>query len=408
MTHQKINAISLSNNIAWWLTSGLGVTGAVLLFSLSHTDSAGNISSALFLVLAAATGWWLARQHNAQIDHAVTQAVSQASNECRLALARSDCSGLEQVCTEAVPIWSKQIETSRVQTEDAIMALSSRFAGIYSKLESAVIVSQSAAGDMSGHAGGGALAVLEQSRAELNSVIDSLKASQQSRNEMLAQVRHLTDYTSELRKMATEVAEIASRTNLLALNAAIEAARAGEAGRGFAVVADEVRKLSSLSSDTGKNMSNKVDIINNAIASVFKIAEDNSDKDSKSVAESESTIQSVTDRFHSVTSRLAESSELLQKESSGISKEISDVLVSLQFQDRVSQILSHVRKNMDSLYQHLLQNREDRANSTEYSRTINAQEWLAEMELTYATQEQRQNHGGVKSAAPVKQEITFF
>jgi len=37
------------------------------------------------------------------------------------------------------------------------------------------------------------------------------------------------------------------------------------------------------------------------------------------------------------------------RKSSGISKEISDVLVSLQFQDRVSQILSHVRKNMDSL-----------------------------------------------------------
>jgi len=408
MSYQIENTVSPDNRLTWRLTLGLGGVGAALLFSLSGHENAGLISAVLFLLMAALSGWWLARQHSAQLRHAVMQAESRAGNEYRIELARTDCSGLEEVCAEAVPIWSKQIETSRVQTEDAIMALSNRFAGIYSKLEAAVKTSQSAAGNMAGNAAGGALAVLAQSKTELNGVMNSLKASQHSRNEMLAQVRQLTAYTEELRKMAAEVAEIASRTNLLALNAAIEAARAGEAGRGFAVVADEVRKLSSLSSQTGQNMSSKVDIINNAINSVLKVAEDNSDNDTKSVAESEATIQQVTDRFHSVTSHLAESSRLLQQESSGISNEISDVLVSLQFQDRVSQILSHVRKNMDSLNRHLLQIREDRASPSGQAKKINAQEWLAEMELTYATQEQRLNHHGENSSNIAKQETTFF
>ena len=408
MTQQKIDTTSFGNGFFWWVILGLGVSGTALILSLGGSDQAGILSSLFFISLAASLAWWLARHHGVQLSRAVAQAITRARAECEIEHANAASRDLEEVCMEAVPIWSRQIETSRIQSEDAILALSSRFGGIYAKLEASVKSSQAAAGEMVGSGAGSVLSVLGQSRVELNSVIDSLKASQRSRNEMLLQIRKLTDYTGELRTMATEVAEIASRTNLLALNAAIEAARAGEAGRGFAVVADEVRKLSSLSSDTGKNMSNKVDIINSAISSVCKVAENTADHDLKSVANSESTIQQVLDNFHNATSSLSASSLLLQQENNGIKKEMADVLVSLQFQDRVSQILSHVRDNMDSLHRHLLQHRQNQANSAGQRIEINAQEWLTEMELTYATQEQKQNHIGKKSDAVVKPEITFF
>ena len=408
MSNKNGSAASSGKPIVWWSQAALGVIGAVLLLSFAGINTNGIVAAAGFFILTMLMGWILSQSHTSLMQRAEHLASSRTEEALSAEKNNGAFSGLDEVCLEVVPIWSKQVETSRAQTEEAILALSNRFVGVYNKLEAEIKASNEAMGDMSTGATGGALATLKESEGELNGVLNLLKSSQQSRVEVLAKVRGLTDYISELRAMATQVAEIAAQTNLLALNAAIEAARAGEAGRGFAVVADEVRKLSSLSSDTGKHMSEKVDIINTAIASVFKSAESNSDQDAASVAKSEVTIKNVMNRFQDVTSRLAESARVMQEESKGIGREITDILVSLQFQDRVSQILVHVRNNMDNLHRHILERKQICENSPGDFQPINAKEWLSEMELTYATNEQRQNHKGTKSAPDEKQEITFF
>ena len=387
-----------------WPALATAMLGCALLLALAGTAPRALLAALLLLVCGAGASAWIARRHRRLLDQALSQALADAQLQHQAASAEAAASGLQAVCLEAVPIWAKQVESSRHQTEQAIVALANRFSGIHSKLEDAVHASQQAAGDLAGDTQDGALIVLTQSESELSRVIDSLKTTQLSRDEMLAQVRGLTDYTCQLRTMASEVAAIAAQTNLLALNAAIEAARAGEAGRGFAVVADAVRTLSSLSSETGQKMSATVDIINTAITRLVTVADNTAEHDNHSVTTSEASIQQVLDRFQGITQRLSSSTELLQQESVGIRDEISEVLVALQFQDRVSQILSHVRGNMDALHQRLQQCR----HNPEQLLRIDAQAWLAEMELTYATEEQRQIHHGGTSSSAKEQEITFF
>ncbi|QXG30123.1 methyl-accepting chemotaxis protein [Pseudomonas viridiflava] len=377
--------------IAWILTQ-------------SGTSSANLAACVVLAVLGVGAGVWSARSQREQAVRLTADTLTQHQANDAAIGAKASRAQLNEVLLGAMPIWAKQVESSRQQTETAIVELTSRFTGISERLQETVQASQHAAGELDGQNADGALKVLAQSDSELSQVIDSLKATQASRDETLTQVRSLTAYTGELRTMAADVAAIAAQTNLLALNAAIEAARAGEAGRGFAVVADAVRSLSSKSSETGQQMSAKVDIINNAITQLVQAASSGADQDSHSVAESEQSIQHVLQRFQSITGRLAESADLLKQESYGIRDEMTEVLVSLQFQDRVSQILTHVRDNIDSLHTHLQQS----SQSPDEAVAINAREWLARMESTYATDEQRRTHRGESAAQQNSQEITFF
>jgi methyl-accepting chemotaxis protein len=231
-----------------------------------------------------------------------------------------------------------------------------------------------------------------------------------SKHSMLAQIKDLERFTRELRDMAEGVASIAAQTNLLALNAAIEAARAGPSGRGFAVVAQEVRNLSSRSAETGRNISNRVGLISSAILAASQAAEQSSEQEDRSMQSAEGMIETVLADFRTMTDALVQSSDLLKQESIGIQGEVGQALVQLQFQDRVSQVMAHVRENMELLPSLLRENR-GRYEADHVLEPLDPAPLLHELQKTYAMAEEHAVHGGSKHAAPAvadADEITFF
>jgi methyl-accepting chemotaxis protein len=404
MTQRQPSHVPLPGHPRFLWFAFIPVVPAVIWILLQSTSVANLAACAVLALIGLGACAWTAISQRDAVLRATASALADQSGVQAAHSGMASRAQLDEVLLGAMPIWAKQVESSRQQTEDAIVSLANRFTGIAARLQDTVQASQQAAGELDGKAADGALEVLARSDSELSQVINSLKATQTSRDQTLAQVRSLTAYTGELRTMAADVAAIAAQTNLLALNAAIEAARAGEAGRGFAVVADAVRSLSSKSSETGQQMSAKVDIINNAITQLVQAASSSADQDSNSVAASENSIQLVLERFQNITGRLADSADLLKQESHGIRDEMTEVLVNLQFQDRVSQILSHVRDNMHALHEHLMQTRQ----SPDQAVAVDARQWLARMEATYATDEQRRTHHGAASAQQNSQDITFF
>jgi methyl-accepting chemotaxis protein len=211
-----------------------------------------------------------------------------------------------------------------------------------------------------------------------------------------------------LQEMAADVASIAAQTNLLALNAAIEAARAGERGRGFAVVASEVRMLSHKSAETGKRIADKVGLISSAILATGKAAEQSTAQELLSMERSEAAIDTVLGDFRGVTDALLASSQRLTDGSIGIKAEVGEALVQLQFQDRVSQIMGHVRHNIDRMPEVLAESHQQ-FHATDALAALDAADLLAELEQTYAMAEEHATHHGTTATAKAQvEELTFF
>lgn len=313
--------------------------------------------------------------------------------------------GLEQLCTGVLPVWSGQIEMAQSQTEEAAIALAQRFADISQRLESALSTSQGTANNESGSSD--LVKLLNSAQTELDSIISSLRAALSTKESLLQEVTKLARQTSALQRMAQDVGDIAKQTNLLALNAAIEAARAGEVGRGFAVVADEVRKLSTLSGETGKKIADTVDTVNKAITETLHISHQYAEQDEALVNDSSTVIGNVISRFGLAATELSENSEYLRQQGLQIGREVAEVLVALQFQDRVSQVLNHVNNDLKKLHQNIQESELQLADSP--GTPVDAAQWLVELSQTYTMPEQHAvHHGSSPKSAASNNEITFF
>jgi methyl-accepting chemotaxis protein len=314
--------------------------------------------------------------------------------------------GQTQFAQALVPVWQNHIESSRSQMDDAINDLSQRFGGIVDKLDEALRTATQAT-DSVDNGSTGLVAVIAKSEQDLGALISSQHSAMSNMQGMLNKVQGLDRFIVQLHDMASDVARIAQQTNLLALNAAIEAARAGELGRGFAVVAKEFRMLSNQSGESGRKIAETVKVISSAIVDTCSVVRESVQAEDNSLETAQATISRVIAEFKSITEAYQSSSDLLQGESLSIQAEVNQALVQMQFQDRVSQIMTQVNKNLERLPQVLQQQQQDYAQNHVLA-PLDANALLDELKSTYVMADQHVIHEGGKVEQKNVTDISFF
>ena len=323
------------------------------------------------LIVVLVVGRQVMRTHSSNIhyERALAQIDTQAQAMHQLATLLQD----------VLPAWQHHVDLVKTQTEGAVLQLTSSFASVLTQFDLAGIgggISQAGMDETTG-----AIGLLDLCERELQPVVTSLTNVIEGKDILLTNIRNLASETLELQDMAAEVRSIAAQTNLLALNAAIEAARAGDAGRGFAVVAAEVRKLSQRSAETGKRIGERVAQISAIMNRTLSTAEEAIVTDKHSVLLSEKLVKHVLE--HVQTLGMAASN--MHQHGLVVREEVVKQLVSMQFQDRVTQILEGLHNNIDEMQETLAQ--------VERDALPTAGEWLAD--LNGAANMQDQHYSGV-------------
>jgi methyl-accepting chemotaxis protein len=301
-----------------------------------------------------------------------------------------------ELTRQVLPLWRGHTQMGNQQIEEAIGGLALRFSSISDSLGQTLAQQKENSADSS---------KLVSAENALKEILELMIQTNQKREGLMHRIGDLTRFAGELESMAQSVSDIADQTNLLALNAAIEAARAGEAGRGFAVVADEVRKLSMQSNSTGKSIAEKVDSLVRTLGSTVSEAGHVNKEEKQLLEQAGASMNDVISNYRTFSSRLQQNHAAVDDTSRHIHQEINDILVKLQFQDRVSQILGHVTQDMEKLEQQLSLALQAAPGSRP---AADIEHWLRELKQTYTTQEQHSLHHGDTKKVQTDGDVTFF
>jgi methyl-accepting chemotaxis protein len=314
-------------------------------------------------------------------------------NECRAQGAAIDGDAgqrmLAQLLIAVLPVWLRHVGSVKVQTEEAVNRLVVSFASINSQFESAGFGNSAEAEEK-----GNTFSLLTLCERELRPVVSMMTKMLDSKKTLLDAVDKMAVATKELASMASDVGLIAAHTNILAINAAIEAAHAGNNGRGFSIIAKEIRSLSQTSAEAGKRIAERMVGVEQVMKATVEMAEGASESDRLAIELSGNVIQDVLAHVR----ELGHKADQMREQGRVIRADTENLLVDLQFQDRVSQIISVIDTDIGRLQTRL---------EVPAEVLPSPEEWLAELEGQYTMDDQRAAAAESSSESPAD-EVVFF
>ena len=155
-------------------------------------------------------------------------------------------------------------------------------------------------------------------------------------------IEDMLEHMDAIFELVSQVDAMAEETNILAINAALEAARAGEAGKGFKVVASEVRALSRDTKTLNDRIGARVDAAREVIDAVRGAAKAIASQDMNMALDAKGGIDTMLAELGNTDEKIGQTLDDVSHFTRRVRESTNGAIRSLQFEDMVTQILSHL------------------------------------------------------------------
>jgi methyl-accepting chemotaxis protein len=300
-----------------------------------------------------------------------------------------------KIITQVLPVWKRNVEAARAQSERSMGDLLTHFASVNDHLDKAVGIS----GDSPVLETSAIDKLLGNHKPLLDALMSTTRESVRMKDEMLEGVTAMANTLNELVTLSREVQTISRATHLLALNASVEATRAGSAGGGFAVVAAEVRALAGQSRQAGAGINKRVAQMQERMNALKLGVRRNNTSEDEIALQGEENARMVVSSVLRSMSDVTRASRGIRAASRQVQGELEKIFMGLQSQDRLSQMLSAVSDDMGR-FDSWVSGHEDPA-------AASAQDWLERLDASYTMEEMRSAHHGTV-VIDRQAEVEFF
>lgn len=235
--------------------------------------------------------------------------------------------------------------------EEAVLELITRFQMI---TDSAIAESRTTAErlsreTLSGESSESDQSLLGETNRIMSNFAESVVESSRLGMDVATVVEEVEVSTKRIPPLLEEIEFISDQTRLLALNAAIEAARAGEHGRGFAVVAEEVTKLATRSQVAAANIQDVIKAMNESTEKAINSLHGFSSIDLTGALDTKERITEITKVIEAKNLAMQEGVVQATNAAQKHANEVTDIVMSMQFQDISRQRLERVIQDLSGL-----------------------------------------------------------
>ena len=305
---------------------------------------------------------------------------------------------------KVLEVLERQLADVNHDVESSVVGVCNGFHGMAQRAQAAVNSAQDVVGIGSESHGG--VGLIDEIQKVLNYLLAGVKLSCDFSQEISEKLELLEKRLASVESELKAVEKIANKAKLVALNGQIEAARLGEKGLGFSVVAQETRTLAANAAETSDIIGVSIKELAGDLRTASEKIKERAQGDSKLFAESERKANGLLTDLQISHNQMLQSIERTSEISGQLRDDIGRSVMSMQFQDRISQRIGHVISTMNGLVGYVMP---DNAHQLEPLARLQSDHWLAEFAASYTMDSERQAMtGGSQSADNTECSVELF